>query len=127
MITFLEILSEMKNKEEILLEKTLLFEYEVYKKIPGTKNSYRQDPSKTTTQTLKHSHIYAKQKGRGKQLYSINIDGTGHDGSSGIEIPTSHAEYFRSVGYKISKDNIIESIDLGIISNSSFNLILIEN
>ncbi|GAB6057107.1 hypothetical protein JCM31598_02240 [Desulfonatronum parangueonense] len=51
--------------------------------IPGTKNSYRVDPENITTRTIKHSHVYAKPKGEGKFIYAVNIDGSGHDGSSG--------------------------------------------
>ena len=60
--------------------------------------------------TIKHSHVYAKLKGSGKEIYSVNIDGSGHDGSRGIKIPDSHAEFFRRKGYRIPNDNILEGI-----------------
>lgn len=90
----------------------LFFEHEQYKRIPGTSASYRQDRPDTTTLTQKHVHVYAKPSGRGKELYSVNLDGTGHDGSSGAPIPATHADYFRSIGYTIASTNILEALDL---------------
>lgn len=101
-----------------------LFEHETYKLIPGSRNSYRTDAGNTNTMTLRHSHVYAKPKGRGKELYSVNIDGSGHDGSSGIQIPASHADYFRSLGYAIGEDNILENIELYAMDSDSYMLML---
>jgi len=121
----------MKQLEQYLkelenLEKVNLFEHEIYKLIPGTKNSYRTDAGDTNTLTLKHSHVYAKPKGGGGGLYSVNLDGTGHDGSSGKEIPMAHADHFRSHGYKIKSNNILENLDIGNINNSEYELVLLE-
>jgi hypothetical protein len=115
------------GKNERLLEQVQLFEHETYKSIPGTKSSYRQDTRNVTTNTLKHSHVYAKSNGGGNELYAVNTDGSGHDGSSGVEISSKHADYFRSLGYKINPNNILESIDLDKINNSIYSLIIIEN
>ncbi len=49
------------------------FEHEVYKRIPGKKASYRED-SAHTNRSMKHCHVYAKPKGKGKEIYSVNID-----------------------------------------------------
>ncbi len=99
---------EQKIKEGIL---TLTLEHQVYKLIPGTRNSYREDPANTNSKTLKHAHIYAKPNGNGKQLYSVNIDGTGHDGCSGTTISTKHADFFTNKGYSIDSNLTLESID----------------
>lgn len=124
--TFREYLAEDEKKAEDLVKKVMLFEHQVYKNIPGTKNSYREDPANTNTSTVKHSHIYAKPKGKGAQLYSVNVDGSGHDGSSGIEIPSSHANFFRGKGYDINSDNILESIYINNIDADEFEIILLE-
>jgi hypothetical protein len=109
MITFKEFYSELFAAEN---EKKLLLEYECYRLIPGTRNSFREDPMKTSTKTEKHSHVYARPKGGGKELYAVNLGGSGHDGSSGKEIPKAHADYFRSKGYNIPTDNILECINI---------------
>ena len=109
------------------IAKIELFEHETYKPIPGSKNSYRTDSGNTYTVTLKHSHVYAKLKGRGGELYSVNIDGSGHDGSSATQIPGSHADHFRSLGYTIAKNNLLESIDLSAMGLDSYELVLIND
>ncbi len=89
---------------------TELFEHQRYRPIPGTRDTYREDPGNTNTLTLQHSHVYA---GNSKnQLYSVNVDGTGHDGSKGILMPQKHADFFRTnKNYKINSNNILEQLE----------------
>jgi len=119
--------SDSAKQEETVANRVLLFEHEKYKPIPGSVNSYRTDAGKTTTKTIRHSHIYAKPKGRGKKLYAVNIDGSGHDGSKGRSIPSTHADYFRSLGYSINANNILETLLLHDTNMTDFALILMEN
>ena len=63
-----------------------------------------------------------KAKGGGGKLYAVNIDGSGHDGSSGTAIPASHADFFRSKGYAIPDDNILESLDPDSVEADKFSL-----
>lgn len=115
---------QRKAEAEKELERLLnLFEYEIYKNIPGTNNSYREDKANTSTKTLKHAHVYARKKGSGEELYSVSVNGHGHDGSSGITIPASHGDYFRSRGYKIPETNILEWVDLATISSDEYVLV----
>ena len=120
MITFKEFYSELYAAEN---EKRLLLEYECYRLIPGTRNSFREDPMDTSTKTIKHSHVYAKPKGRGSQLYAVNHDGSGHDSSTGIQIPQAHADYFRSKGYSIPNSNIIEYISIEDLDGSAHQIL----
>lgn len=76
--------------------------------------------------TSKHSHVYAKQKGTGSQLYSVNIDGSGHDGSSGKEVPGAHADFFRGKGYNIPDNNILESLILTETVADEYELFIFE-
>lgn len=96
-----------------------LNEHNKYKNIPKTQASYRQDPANTSTMTQVHSHVYTARDGGGKQMYAVNIDGSGHDGSLGIEIPTRHANFFREIGYEISNTNILESVVLSSLQPNS--------
>lgn len=126
MKTFKNFLSENNTTVEVgqLIE---LFEHETYKRIPGTPNSYRQDPANTNTKTQQHTHVYAKPNGRGKELYSVNLSGSGHDGSSGIEIPSSHADFLRSKGYDISPNNILENLSVEQLQSGQYYLVLLED
>jgi hypothetical protein len=126
MKTFKEFLRESADKDNAFRERVLLFEHEVYKRIPGTQNSFRSDSGNTNTMTLRHSHVYAKPKGRGGEVYAVNIDGSGHDGSSGMAIPARHADFFRSKGYTIPETNILESLDPDSLQEDQFTLVVLQ-
>jgi len=122
---------EIKTFEEFMLEdiklkKILLCEHKIYKNINGTKKSYREDSENTNSNTQKHVHVYAKRNGNGKELYSVNIDGTGHDGSRGKEISKKEADFFRDKGYKINLNNLLESIDFEQMTLENYQFIIIE-
>jgi hypothetical protein len=104
------------------LEQDLL-EHEVYKDIPKTNSSYRTDAANTNKQTQQHVHVYAKPKGSGKEMYALNQDGSGHDGSSGIKIPKKHADYFRSQGYDVKDGSILECIEIEDSNGMSFYIL----
>jgi hypothetical protein len=123
MKSFKEFLAETEQIKKLIG----LFEHQTYKNIPGTKNSYREDPGNTNTMSSKHSHVYAKPKGKGSQIYSVNIDGSGHDGSSGTEISSSHAAFFRGKGYNIPDNNILESLVLVESLAQDYELIILDD
>jgi len=115
---------ELKNKRINGL--ILALEHNTYKTIPKTRNSYRQDVQNTNTNTQKHAHVYAKLNGKGKQLYSVNIDGSGHDGSSGVVVPSNHAKYFNDLGYEIPSNLTLESMDLPDLNSDDFEICILE-
>jgi hypothetical protein len=123
--TFKEFLHESGEKDQAFRERVQLFEHEVYKRVSGAQSSFREDPGNTNTMTLRHSHVFAKPKGRGGQLYAVNIDGSGHDGSSGTAIPASHADFFRSKGYSIPDTNILEMLDPDELQEDQFLLMVL--
>lgn len=126
MKSFKDYVKETERKRA-LAEAVDLFEHETYKSIPGTANSYRKDPVNTTTLTQQHVHVYAKKNGGGKELYSANIDGSGHDGSSGYAVPAKHAEYLRGLGYSIPIDNVLECISLNPEDKDLYSLVIMED
>lgn len=111
--------------EKQIVERIMLFEHTIYKQIDKSKNSYRQDTGNTNNVTLTHSHVYAKLNGNGKELYSVNINGSGHDGYSGTEIPKKHADFFRSKGYEIKPNNILEHLLLENINMNNYEIIIL--
>lgn len=100
------------NIVEIPNSQNSLLEYQTYKPILGTKQSYRED--NTNAKTQQHVDVYAQLKGKGKELYSVNIDVTGHDGNHGKKIPSKYADFLRGKGYAIRANNIIENEGLFI-------------
>lgn len=125
--TFKEFLAAAQAEKDAFFGQIELFEHEIYKPIPGSTNSYRTDQGKTGTMTKKHAHVYAKPNGRGKELYSVNTDGSGHDGSRGKEIPAGHAAHFRSLGFTIATDNILESIEMSAMDTRHYKLFLMDD
>lgn len=102
-----------------------LDEHKLYQNFPGEKTSYRIDPCNTSTMTQRHAHIFAKPEGQGRQLYAVNVDGSGHDGSSGIEISGSHAEFLRGEGFAVPMTNILEQLDPVKLNEGRYSLILL--
>lgn len=115
------------EREKKLSELSLALEHHTYKNISGTKNSVRLDAQNTNTLTQRHAHVYAKPNGGGKQLYSVNIDGSGHDGSSGNVIPASHAEYLRSLGFTIPVNLTLESLDIASLSSELYEICILDD
>lgn len=125
-----EILQQVLKEQEqdkLLQELTISLEHHTYKRIPGTNNSYREDKANTNKNTQRHAHVYAKRNGGGKELYSVNLSGTGHDGSSGTVIPSSHADFFRDEGYSIPLTNSLESISIDLSEDDDYVLFLLED
>jgi hypothetical protein len=125
-----KIMRELESKElmEAQVQKlSLALEHHTYKNIPGTRNSYRQDSENTNTKTQKHAHIYAKPNGGGKEIYSVNMSGSGHDGSSGIVIPARHAELFRNLGYQIPLNLTLESFDFSSLDSNEYSFCIFED
>jgi hypothetical protein len=120
--------SESVKSPQVLLEQlSIALEHHTYKNIPGTSNSFRQDSANTNTGTQKHAHVYAKRNGQGKELYSVNLDGRGHDGSSGTKIPLTHAEHFRGLGYSIPLNLTLESLEYDALNSEEFEICILED
>lgn len=112
---FMKEVEQEKEKEAKLSELSLALEHLIYKNIPGTRNSMRVDPENTNTLTQRHAHVYAKPNGDGRHIYSVNLNGTGHDGSSGTVIPAKHAEHLRGLGFDIPATLALESLEVDLL------------
>lgn len=120
-----EVLQDDSIRDVNLRTLSIALEHEQYKNIPGTKNSYRVDSANTNTLTQRHAHVYAKRQGKGEELYSVNLDGTGHDGYSGTTIPASHAEYLRNIGFKIPENLSLESLEYEDLNPLEYQIAII--
>ncbi|MGH8420168.1 MAG: hypothetical protein ACRER8_23310 [Pseudomonas sp.] len=117
---------QKEKKDEKVSELVIALEHNTYKMLPGTRNSFRIDAQNTSTKTQRHAHVYAKPNGVGKQLYSVNIDGSGHDGSSGTVIPASHAQYLHSLGFEIPANLSLESLDYASVDPKLYEWSVLE-
>lgn len=111
MTTFKEFINEIEVVK-VDLRDELLLEHDKYQKIPKTQRTYRIDKANTSSLTQDHAHVYASKN---KQIYAVNIDGSGHDGNHGYEIPKRDAEYFRTIGFDIAQTNILENLDYSLV------------
>lgn len=78
-----------------------------FPQIPGTRYTFRKDNPRGTPGpgNLKHIHIYAPNN---KELFSINIDGSAHDGCHGAKIPEDIVTFLTQLGYQVPANRIIE-------------------
>lgn len=114
-----EIVFSIEELRELRFDASqIALEHETYSRIPGTASSVRVDAANTNTKVQRHAHVYAKLNGGGKQLYSVNADGSGHDGSSGIVVPVKHAEYLRTKGFDVPMNLTLESLKLDDLTDS---------
>jgi hypothetical protein len=124
---FKQYLNEVEIRKLNISKLSVALEHQTYKSIPGTQNSFRIDPANTNTMTQRHAHVYARQAGGGKELYSVNMDGTGHDGSTGTVIPVKHANCFRGLGFDIPANLTLESLDYGSLDFDLYEFCLFED
>ena len=96
-----------------------------YQNIPKTQMSARFDSGNTNTLTQDHAHIFARPNGQGKELYSVNRSGTGHDGSSGQAISPKVASFLRAQGYRIPDNLVLESLELSAVLEDRYVLIVL--
>lgn len=74
--------------------------------IPGTKYSYRIDRpfGEQKPGNMKHIHILVK----GKDMFAMNVDGTGHDGCHNVQIPQDVSDFMTKKGFQVPSSGIIE-------------------
>jgi len=120
-------LEEASQRDEklALLGISLVTEGHRYQNIPKTQMSARFDSGNTNTLTQDHAHIFARPNGQGKELYSVNKSGTGHDGSSGQAISPKVASFLKSQGYRIPDNLVLESLDLSAVLEDRYVLIVL--
>jgi len=96
-----------------------------YQGVPKTQMSVRFDNGNTNTMTQGHAHVFARPNGQGKQLFAVNIDGTGHDGSSGAAIPKKVGAFLQTKGYTIHPNFVVESMCLSMALDDRFIVFII--
>jgi hypothetical protein len=76
----------------ILSNKSILREHELYKSIPKSTFNFRIDKAYPQFNIQRHIHIYDK---KGNEIYSVNFDGTGHDGYHNELLSNTIADFFK--------------------------------
>ncbi|MDD4963627.1 MAG: hypothetical protein PHI11_06890 [Gallionella sp.] len=96
-----------------------------YDRVPKTQMSVRFDNGKTNKMTKDHAHVFARPNGQGKELFAVNIDGSGHDGSSGKAIPRKVGEFLKDKGYAMPLNLVIESMSLSSALEDCFVVFIV--
>lgn len=96
-----------------------------YQRVPRTQMSVRFDSGNTNTKTQDHAHVFARLNGQGKQLFAVNVDGSGHDGSSGAPIPKKVGEFLKTKGYVIPVNFVVESMSLADALDDRFIIFIL--
>lgn len=94
-----------ENSEEcqILQQRGLIVEHNVYKPFGKTTLTYRIDKGDGSLGHQTHIHVYSKFG----QLYAMNIDGTTHDGSK-AQLSKKAQKILLDLGFNVPKDGILE-------------------
>ncbi len=124
--TILKITEASSRSEKLsLLGLEYVSESADYQRVPKTQMSVRFDNGNTNTKTRDHAHVFARLDGQGKQLFAVNIDGSGHDGSSGTPIPRKVGDFLKTKGYAIPVSFVVESMSLADALEDRFIIFII--
>jgi hypothetical protein len=107
----------------ILSNKSILREHELYKSIPKSTFKFRIDKAYPQFNIQRHIHIYDK---KGNEIYSVNFDGTGHDGHHNELLSNTIADFLRDLGFSIRSNNLIESSRRIISSENYYGISLFQ-
>lgn len=83
-----------------------LLEHNIYQKFGDTKLYYRLDKANNAPGQQRHIHVFKDNKGR-LQLFSINCDGTKHDGSK-RQLSSKEQSALTSLGIPIPPNGLLE-------------------
>lgn len=87
-----------------------LLEYNIYQRFGDTKLYYRLDKSNNASGQQRHIHVFKDNKGR-IQLFSINFDGTKHDGSQ-RQLSSKEQSALTALGIPVPPDGLLECEDI---------------
>ena len=104
---------------------TVSLEHHKYERIPGTNRSVRFDRGDPGKCTEDHAHIFAQRGGQGTELFSVNCNGTGHDGSRGEVVPKKVADFLQQRGYRIPANLTLESIDFEVVEPGGWGIVVV--
>lgn len=87
-----------------------LLEHNIYQKFGDTKLYYRLDKANNAPGQQRHIHVFKDDKGR-IQLFSINFDGTKHDGSK-RQLNSKEQSALTALGIPVPPNGLLECEDM---------------
>lgn len=88
----------------------MLIEHNIYQRFGDTKLYYRLDKANNAPGQQRHIHVFKDDKGR-IQLFSINFDGTKHDGSK-RQLTSREQSALTSLGIPVPPNGLLECEDM---------------
>lgn len=83
-----------------------LLEHNIYQRFGDTKLYYRLDKANNAPGQQRHIHVFKDDKGR-IQLFSINFDGTKHDGSQ-RQLSSGEQKALTALGIPVPPNGLLE-------------------
>lgn len=108
-------LASLKNLEKM---PQMLVEHNIYQRFGDTKSYYRLDKANNAPGQQRHIHVFKDDKGR-IQLFSINFDGTKHDGYQ-RQLTSKEQSALTALGIPVPPNGLLECEDM----NSGRKLLL---
>jgi hypothetical protein len=96
-------LESLKKLEQV---PQALLEHNIYHKFGDTKLYYRLDKANNALGQQRHIHVFKDKRGR-IQVFSINFDGTKHDGSQ-RQLTSKEQSALTSLGISVPPDGLLE-------------------
>lgn len=93
-------LSQLEKMPKVLLE------HNIYQRFGDTKSYYRLDKANNAPGQQRHIHVFKDDKGR-IQLFSINFDGTKHDGSK-RQLTSKEQSALIALGIPVPPNGLLE-------------------
>lgn len=84
----------------------MLLEHNIYQRFGDTKSYYRLDKANNAPGQQRHIHVFQDDKGR-IQLFSINFDGTKHDGSK-RQLTSKEQSALTALGIPVPPNGLLE-------------------
>lgn len=119
-------LANMNERSFVVISriKEHLVEWIQTQRIPGSVFKVRIDKANTNTNVQKHAHIFDLKD---NELYSVNFDGSAHDGYDGYEISKTVADYLQKKGFKLNKSRMIEYLNNSQLQDYYYTVIEIKD
>jgi len=97
---------ELDGLKHLVQVPQTLLEHNIYQRFGDTKLYYRLDKANNAPGQQRHIHVFKDGKGR-IQLFSINFDGTKHDGSR-YQLTSKEQSTLKSLGIPVPPDGLLE-------------------
>ncbi len=106
LILVVDIELDLPSLKQLELVPQMLLEHNIYQRFGDTKLYYRLDKGNNAPGQQRHIHVFKDEKGR-IQLFSINFDGSKHDGSQ-HQLTSKEQRALSALGIPVPQNGLLE-------------------